>query len=174
MMTRTQEEMINYILAYTQTLWTIFVCSLQPTWTRIFVHSERSGRRCTHGGPGIKSILWASQPSHIRMETLCGWNFDFQQLLNLLISFHPSLQLSLEVCGSAINFLDLTISLHPHDPPHLTLSFSIFCKPTNSGFTIHGSSLYTSSRKLTRVDSKDRYRINPFKVMLMLDRGFQK
>ena len=71
-------------------------------------------------------------------------------LLNYLNSLHPSINFTLEVGGSSINYLDLTISLTPHSHSHqLHPQFAIYRKPSNTGIFINGLSFHHISHKLS-------------------------
>jgi len=62
--------------------------------------------------------------------------------LELLNSHYLSIKFTLELGGSKINFLDLTISVN--DGKH---TFSIFRKPTHTDGTIHNSSFHLACHK---------------------------
>ena len=83
-------------------------------------------------------------------DVFCVWNgpdTTLQLFLNLLNSFHPPLQFTLEVGDRLLNFFDITITLK-EEPTHLTPAFDIFRKPSHTGRTIHGFSLHSRTHKL--------------------------
>ena len=86
-------------------------------------------------------------------DVLCVWHGslpDLHTCLNHLNAIHPSLLFTMEVGGSKLNYLDLTISLEEHNNV-LTPSFSIYRKPTYSGVSIHSSSLHPRIHKSASV-----------------------
>jgi len=113
-------------------------------------------------------------------DILCIWNGPVSELElfhNHLNSLEPSIDFTLEIGGSSINFLDLTITLRilTHDtssacpPPYcnivsepaphtssnalLSTEFAVFRKPFNSGVLIHGDSLHPYNQKLAPFSS---------------------
>ena len=75
------------------------------------------------------------------VELLC----EFLRYLNI---FHPSIKFTLEVGGSSINFLDLTISAR--DGIH---EFGIFRKDTATNVLVHGASFCPVAHKIAAFNS---------------------
>ena len=71
-------------------------------------------------------------------DVLCIWTGaqnDLSQILHFMNNLHPSNNFKVEIGGSKINFLDLTISLLPNK-----FEFEIYRKTTTTDILIHGSS----------------------------------
>jgi hypothetical protein len=78
-------------------------------------------------------------------DILCLWKGSTDQLtdfLKYINDLYPSIKFTLEVGGSSINFLDLTISLK--NGRH---TFEIFRKPTHTDIVISGSSFHPPAHR---------------------------
>ena len=78
-------------------------------------------------------------------DILCLWTGPTPQLhefLSFINSFYSPIQFTLEIGGTSINFLDLTISLKNHK--HV---FEVFRKPTHTDLIIDGGSYHPPSHK---------------------------
>ena len=73
-------------------------------------------------------------------DVLCLWGgslTELQDFLAFINSFYSKIQFTLEIGGSTINFLDLSITItNGH------YDFAIYRKPTYSDTIIHGSSFH--------------------------------
>jgi len=87
-------------------------------------------------------------------DVLCLWHGNTEQLTDFLhfinSSLYPSIKFTLEVGGSSINFLDLTITLANNR--HY---FEIYRKPTHTDTLIHGLSFHPLPRSHTRCFPSD-------------------
>lgn len=79
-------------------------------------------------------------------DVLCVWtgpNELLQPFLDFINSIYPTIEFTMEVGGTRINFLDLTINIEENK-----YTFNIYRKPTATDATIHGSSLCPISHKI--------------------------
>jgi hypothetical protein len=84
-------------------------------------------------------------------DVLCTWtgNQDLlSEFLNYLNAQHPSIKFTLEVGGSTVNFLDLTISEKDG-----LIEFGIYRKNTATDVTVHGSSFCPMAHKVAAFNS---------------------
>ena len=91
-------------------------------------------------------------------DVFCIWegsDNNLQKFQKVLHSFDDNIQFTMEIGGHKINYLDLTISLSCDDLSDGLLypTFSIYCKPTFSGVSIHGSSWHPVTQKLAVIRS---------------------
>mgnify|MGYP000849030474 CR=1 FL=1 len=84
---------------------------------------------------------------HVLSMIWNGSDDNLQAFHDELNSYHPSIELTIEVGGNTINYLGLKISLKEVGP-NVTPQFDIFRKPTFSGVSIHRPSYYSRPHKL--------------------------
>ena len=133
--------------------------SLWTSWSRTFWRLL---------SPLIPCLLWTLTP-HLRIrgelrililtvdhvlkwvryinDILMVWDDSSFQLENfraLLNQYHSNLQFTLEIGNKSIHFLDLTITLVPHQDKIIP-RFNIFRNSAHAGVTINGSSLHPCS-----------------------------
>ena len=85
--------------------------------------------------PSVQNILFYKRYVD---DILCVWNGDDDQLwhiLDLFNDFHHSMEFTLEIGGTNINFLDLSLRLIPNGQ-HRQISFSVHRKDTYTGISI--------------------------------------
>jgi len=85
-------------------------------------------------------------------DVFCVWtgsDVELNLFLRDLNRFHENISFTLELGGTTLNYLDLTIQLLPVniDDNCLVPVFSVFRKPTYTGVSIHQRSLHPTSHK---------------------------